>query len=328
MVDNAVFKCYDANVYRHLIYGTFVDKSTWLKRQNGKLKLSNGKSDDNAHELTIEFGYHDDWMQIYGSIRKWYYGAVSLDDLTKKDLKKAWQKVAARLGISFDSLRTFEISRVEIGQNVPLDMICSEMIHRIRGFRSGCYELNDSRPTCRKYVTKFYNAKCYDKIAEINEKNRNILIKDPEMHRGKNILRIEFTLKGGRRRILARLKVGTLGGLIDEYNSIVNHFWRSCHKFFFDNIGRRPSFRPKRGSMKELTDFFTILGLSTLSSTELDGHIQRLKKEAQRDFRKRLRELQKREREYAKPDYQFELIEAVKWRLVALIQKNARQRDD
>lgn len=31
MVDNAIFRCYDANVYQHLIGGTFVEKSTWLK---------------------------------------------------------------------------------------------------------------------------------------------------------------------------------------------------------------------------------------------------------------------------------------------------------
>ena len=47
------------------------------------------------------------------------------------------------------------------------------MIHRIRAFKSKCYELNDSRPTCRKFVSGFFTAKIYDKIAEINKDNRN-----------------------------------------------------------------------------------------------------------------------------------------------------------
>ena len=267
-------------------------------------------------------------MKIYGSIRKWYYGATSLDDLTKTDLEKAWRKVAKRLGISFDTLRTFEISVIEIGLNVPFDMECVEMIHRIRAFKSKCYELNDSRPTCRKFVSGFFTAKIYDKIAEINKDNRNVLIRNPDLYPEKNALRVEFTLKGGRRKVLSRLKVGTLGGLLEEYTRIVNFFWRNCQAFAFDNIGRRPSFRPKRGSLKELTDFILMLGLASLSHTELEGYAGLLSKGAQRDFRKWLRIHYEREKEYSCPDYQFEFYEAVKWRLIELIRKNNLQTSD
>ena len=320
--------CRERTVFDHLISGTFVEDSNWLERTNRGLKLKNGKFGKDAHELIVRFSDNLDWMSLCGSIRKWYYGATSLEDLTKKDLEKAWRKVATRLGISFDCLRTFEMSMIEIGQNVPLDMTCTEMIHRIRSFRSKCYELNDSRPTCRKFSSNSFIAKCYDKIAEINKENRNALIRHPEFYQGKNVLRIEFTLKGGHRRVLSRLKVGTLGVLLDEYNRVVNFFWQMSRKFFFDCVGQRPSFRPKRGSVKELTDFLSVLGLASLCHSELDGYIGSLNKEAQRDFRKRLRILHDREREYVTSDYQVEFCEAVKWQIVALIRKNARQRCD
>ena len=203
MVDNITLKCYDKEVYHHLRYGTFVEKSNWINgRWYDKLVLNNGKYGDDAHDLIIEF--YEDFMKIYGSIRKWYYGATSLDDLTKTDLEKAWRKVAKRLGISFDTLRTFEISVIEIGLNVPFDMECVEMIHRIRAFKSSseCYELNDSRPTCRKFVSGFFTAKIYDKIAEINKDNRNrILAKRTKNNTesgplpGENALRVEFTFE-------------------------------------------------------------------------------------------------------------------------------------
>ena len=185
MVDNITLKCCDKEVYHHLCYGTFVEESNWINgRWYDKLVLNNGKYGDDAHDLIIEF--YEDFMKIYGSIRKWYYGATSLDDLTKTDLEKAWRKVAKRLGISFDTLRTFEISVIEIGLNVPFDMECVEMIHRIRAFKSKCYELNDSRPTCRKFVSGFFTAKIYDKIAEINKDNRNVLIRNPDLYPEKN----------------------------------------------------------------------------------------------------------------------------------------------
>ena len=229
---------------------------------------------------------------------------------------------------SFDTLRTFEISVIEIGLNVPFDMECVEMIHRIRAFKSKCYELNDSRPTCRKFVSGFFTAKIYDKIAEINKDNRNVLIRNPDLYPEKNALRVEFTLKGGRRKVLSRLKVGTLGGLLEEYTRIVNFFWRNCQAFAFDNIGRRPSFRPKRGSLKELTDYFVILGLASLSHAELDGYTGLLSKGAQRDFRKWLRRRHEREKDYLYPDYRIEFTEAIKWHLIDLIRLNNRQRRD
>lgn len=105
-----------------------------------------------------------------------------------------------------------------------------------------------------------------------------MLIRNPDLYPEKNALRVEFTLKGGRRKVFSRLKVGTLGGLLEEYTRIVNFFWRNCQAFAFDNIGRRPSFHPKRGSLKELTDYFVILGLASLSHAELDGYTGLLSK--------------------------------------------------
>lgn len=56
MVDNITLKCYDKEVYHHLRYGTFVEKSNWINgRWYDKLVLNNGKSGDDAHDLIIEF---------------------------------------------------------------------------------------------------------------------------------------------------------------------------------------------------------------------------------------------------------------------------------
>ncbi len=258
-------------------------------------------------------------MTISGSIRKWYYGASSLDDLTKTDLEKAWRKVAAWLGISFDTLRTFEISEIEIGLNVPINMTCTEMVHRIWGFTSKRYKLKESSSECREFVLACHTVKICNGIDEING---NVLIR-------RNILRVAFLSGDGRRSVLDRLKAGTLGELFDGYYiRAVNYFWRSCREFLFDTLGRRPSFRLKRGNLKELTDFILMLGLASLSHTELEGYAGLLSKEAQRDFRKWLRIHYEREKEYSCPDYQFEFYEAVKWRLIELIRKNNLQTSD
>lgn len=204
MVDNITLKCYDKEVYHHLRYGTFVEKSNWISGEPyDRLLLNNGKSGIDRENLKIEF--EKDSMTISGSIRKWYYGASSLDDLTKTDLEKAWRKVVKRLGISFDTLRTFEISEIEMGLNVPVDMTCTEMIHRIRGFRSKCYKLKESSSECREFVSGCHTAKICNGIDEMNG---NVLIR-------RNILRVAFLSGDGRRSVLGRLKVGTLGELFD-----------------------------------------------------------------------------------------------------------------
>ena len=318
MVDNITLKCCDKEVYHHLCYGTFVEESNWISgKPYDRLLLNNGKSGTDRENLKIEF--ERDSMTISGSIRKWYYGASSLDDLTKTDLEKAWRKVAAWLGISFDTLRTFEISEIEIGLNVPINMTCTEMVHRIWGFTSKRYKLKESSSECREFVLACHTVKICNGIDEING---NVLIR-------RNILRVAFLSGDERRSVLDRLKAGTLGELFDGYYiRAVNYFWRSCREFLFDTLGRRPSFRLKRGNLKELTDFILMLGLASLSHTELEGYAGLLSKEAQRDFRKWLRIHYEREKEYSCPDYQFEFYEAVKWRLIELIRKNNLQTSD
>ena len=318
MVDNITLKCCDKEVYHHVCYGIFVAELNWLSgKRYDRLLLNNGKSGTDRENLKIEF--ERDSMTISGSIRKWYYGASSLDDLTKTDLEKAWRKVAAWLGISFDTLRTFEISEIEIGLNVPINMTCTEMVHRIWGFTSKRYKLKESSSECREFVLACHTVKICNGIDEING---NVLIR-------RNILRVAFLSGDGRRSVLDRLKAGTLGELFDGYYiRAVNYFWRSCREFLFDTLGRRPSFRLKRGNLKELTDFILMLGLASLSHTELEGYAGLLSKEAQRDFRKWLRIHYEREKEYSCPDYQFEFYEAVKWCLIELIRKNNLQTSD
>ena len=179
--------------------------------------------------------------------------------------------------------------------------------------------MKESSSECREFVLACHTVKICNGIDEING---NVLIR-------RNILRVAFLSGDGRRSVLDRLKAGTVGELFDGYYiRAVNYFWRSCREFLFDTLGRRPSFRLKRGNLKELTDFILMLGLASLSHTELEGYAGLLSKEAQRDFRKWLRIHYEREKEYSCPDYQFEFYEAVKWRLIELIRKNNLQTSD
>ena len=66
--------------------------------------------------------------------------------------------------------------------------------------------------------------------------NGNVLIR-------RNILRVAFLSGDGRRSVLGRLKVGTLGELFDGYYiRAVNYFWRSCREFLLiRSVGDRRS---------------------------------------------------------------------------------------
>ena len=157
MVDNITLKCYDKEVYHHLRYGTFVEKSNWISGEPyDRLLLNNGKSGIDRENLKIEF--EKDSMTISGSIRKWYYGASSLDDLTKTDLEKAWRKVVKRLGISFPS-RAFEDGGIHEAiayyeDAVFFDILAEELARRDLGYPdSGMY--NELNERMQKYLAEF-----------------------------------------------------------------------------------------------------------------------------------------------------------------------------
>jgi hypothetical protein len=111
----------------------------------------------------------DDGFIIDGSLRKWYLGAETMNDLTRKELGKACKELSKCLGIELDYILDARILIIEIGMNFNIGMECSAIIDRI-------YEYSSLKKFCVDDETVEFRGKTgvalkfYDKIKEMTGK--------------------------------------------------------------------------------------------------------------------------------------------------------------
>lgn len=203
-------------------------------------------------------------LKIEGSIRKWYLGNT-IEDLSKFKYKDAWEQVFNLLEIPFSKMEYFNIVRVEIGLNVSLVRPCSEIEKAVIGYKSNCYEDKSTKGEGRKFRTKHFSIKLYNKVAEIIAPFRNKRIKTNEEKailkelEGKNILRIEFTISGGKDKIQDKLGYYTLEDSIAYFENSYKFFWDSLLKLQFDkNWSDDLTFNPKGKTLKEMKNYLLV----------------------------------------------------------------------
>lgn len=203
-------------------------------------------------------------LKIEGSIRKWYLGNT-IGDLSKFEYIDAWEQVFNLLEIPLSKMKYFNIARVEIGLNVSFVRPCSEIEKAVIGYRSNCYEDKSTKGEGRKFRTKHFSIKLYNKVAEIIAPFRNKRIKTNEEkailkeYEGKNILRIEFTISGGKTKIEDKLGYYTLEDSITYFENSYEFFWNSLLKLQFDkNWGDDLTFNPEGKTFKEMRNFLFV----------------------------------------------------------------------
>lgn len=203
-------------------------------------------------------------LKIEGSIRKWYLGNT-IDDLSKFEYKDAWEQVFNLLEIPLSKMEYFNISRTEIGLNVSLTRPCYEIEKAIIGYKSNCYKDKSTKGEGRKFKTKSFMIKLYDKIEEIIDPFSNKRIKTNEEkailreYEGKNILRIEFTISGGKTKIEDKLGYYTLEDSITYFENSYKFFWDNLLQLQFDkNWGDDLTFNPERKQLRELKNYLLV----------------------------------------------------------------------
>ncbi|SBV92936.1 hypothetical protein KL86DYS2_10453 [uncultured Dysgonomonas sp.] len=206
-------------------------------------------------------------LKIEGSIRKWYLGNT-IDDLSKFEYKDAWEQVFSLLEIPSSKMQYFNIVRAEIGLNVAVKRPCHEIEKAILGYKSNCYVDKSTKGEGRKFKSNSFSIKLYNKIEEIIAPFKNKRIKTNEEkailkeYENKNILRIEFTISGGKSKIEEKLGYCTLADSITYFDSSYLFFWDSLLRLEFDkNWGDNLIFNPEGKQLRELIKYLTIEGI-------------------------------------------------------------------
>jgi len=189
-----------------------------------RYKLWNGEIQRKGCYLTVE-AYNVGTLKslrIVGSLRKWYYGEDSLEDLTRKDFICAIKLLSEKLQIPYDEFLKFDFYKVEIGRNIRLKVPVASFLSLVAGFSSNSYILRQENGW-RHFRTCRFKATLYDKIKEIKKKSKKGLIKElDENHlpfEELNVLRVEFTIMGGKAEIQKKLGFSSIYDFVEKYPS-------------------------------------------------------------------------------------------------------------
>lgn len=270
-----------------------------------KYLLMNGKTHANAHGLTVQITQRTrgdsvapPMLHIWGSIRKWALGALSINDLTRLDTLEVLHKLAEQLGIPYLVLKKFPLSSVEVGLNLDLGSLdCENVKSRICSFKDTRYKCMDAEGY-KVFKTGRTSGKIYDKVNE----TRKVISKMPDklgadrfenLNRGKKILRTEFKAHGGANSVSRFFGIRTVGDMVDLYNRVALKWLQLTLKFGFKGTDLLP-FTPVKKSVKEVTDYIKCRGLLDIGEVELQVILSRLPAQARKDVRNAIKATRER----------------------------------
>lgn len=299
MIDNMIAKTYDLRVVSH-INDFFVEaRPQFFKRQKPNCyRILNGMNGGNRTYMTIQFtcGYYNE-CKIQGSIRKWYLGGLSDDDLSWNEFNEAINLLAERLEIAPEVFYRFTISKLEVGLNgkIPYDSTYVKL--QIVGFRSALYTpLNGVGYRQFSSKSKNFIAKIYDKKAEIRSRIKG-LIKDCDdeqfikQTKQLNIFRVEFTVQNGNGKIDKRFKMKNIGDVMKHYPRLLAFFLNHIKQFQFNDKASL-EFVPIKGSVKEFSDFLVSYAANELGAVGIRDIISQLAPSNRREAWRKIKKLQ------------------------------------
>ncbi len=230
------------------------------------------KSERDA-ELQIKSIDTKNFVMITGSIRKWYLGNLSMDDLSKDSLYEALSLIAKELNIPIHNLLSFNISKIEVGLNMKL-ISENKILNKIVGFKNAYFE-----PALYRHSRSYFSANLkftiYRKAAEIIkriQKNKQGIRTEEErtfkrMNINNESLRIEYKILGGKKEVAERLDIekATFKEILENYDKLYHFFWTNCqHINVHSKTDKALTFNEKKYTRKNLHEYFEYIGMYTL----------------------------------------------------------------
>lgn len=296
MVDNLTIKTYDLREVSHI--NSFVKaRPRYFKfRCLNCYLISNGMGGDNEAFMTIEIrrGLYSD-CRIQGSIRKWYLGALSENDLRWEEFIEAIDALEQILELPEKALYKWGISKLEVGLGAKIPYDSTYVKTQIIGFKRSSYKIGDFEGY-RKFATKNQDiiAKIYDKKTEIRKKIGLIksIEEDHFIERTKtfNIFRPEFTVQKGKANVRDDIGVETIGDIVAHYPRLLAYFLRQIKYFQFKNNSDL-EFNPIKGNVKEFTDYLLNVAINYLGAVGIRDVISQLAPNYKSDARRKIKKL-------------------------------------
>lgn len=220
--------------------------------------------EDNPAYLEVEYDKYKGIVKIIGSVRKWYLGMFSLDDLTAEEFHEAIKLIAELLSIDYEKILEGTITKCEIGMNIrtriPADKV-NEVIRNYKRFKYYRYAYETVG-----FLSENSKLKLYDKCTELlsrfgkfdtdrkAEKRFNRL-----QEQGIYTYRIEVTLMDSRSfEVVGLENLSNIEGLINNYSELIQFWVNECSKI---EVGLGINFEDEQMTKDE---FAILLGVQSL----------------------------------------------------------------
>lgn len=227
------------NLFIRLNKELFCDnRRNWTPIHRTKSYVSytlDGSSFGNGYQMIIIENQKSGNIRIRGSLRKWLFGETTLKDLDSQSFIRSLKKLAKALNISYKELCKGKISECEIGLNIKTSKPASVVIPQIVAYR----HLKEKRI---KDETVYYEGAdkkiiVYNKTKEIvdniGEQKRRIA-KQAAFSRlsskGHHYIRMEVKMKDQKSFSNHKLRIATLGDLVDSFGSLYEIWTKEMNK--------------------------------------------------------------------------------------------------
>lgn len=218
IINVPTFKRVSFKIYKHLdAVDAFDDK---LRKGHSHIKYT----------LTYSSKSKILQMTLDNSIRKWYHGMQSLDDLTHSEYVEALKLLAPKLCLSSDFLREFKLYDLEIGvtrlfdEKFKLLTLCIIDHHYLKDFmRVNAQTVN--------VIGDNLTLKCYDKGADLKKRNKK---KDlPKFNENECYIRseVKITKVSGVSFVYQNLR--TLNDLDANFSKAFDYLYKQLQYFKF-----------------------------------------------------------------------------------------------
>ena len=287
-------KCYNDRITKRFTPEFFEDKPYVEYKGNNDytFKLYNPENKTSCYLTVVcasinkkgeEVDFH-----ITGSLRKWWYGGMSVKDFSKQDFETAINRLFDILEVSKKKKIHFFISSIEIGLNINVKLSCSEIVKRIVEYKNSHYERKPYKTGIKYESKKIMGIKMYDKVEEIAKKFKDKLKKKPEEEQflkdyaGKNIMRIEFKIQQ-KANMDKKLSFNNLEDCITYFGLLYFYFWGQIQYIqYSDAYNNMPYMDCKGKSDKEFNDYLRYVGIWYLGIERIEEMTKELKNRTMR----------------------------------------------
>lgn len=160
-------------------------------------------------------------LRINGSLKNWYFGENSKNNLTRKQYMECIKKIAKKIGVEIKVIIQAKITKVECGVTVKTNYHSSKFIDNFIWYKS--FERIKEKKSTLYFRGKFYDIILYDKLAEIiakSKKIRNNVVKNKFMSSG-NFFRFEVKVKKVSGINFYKQHANSVGKVIKNWDKIL-----------------------------------------------------------------------------------------------------------